>query len=593
MGLALRAVATALLAGLPACGEDAAMGHGEEGPGARRPVRIPDARPHRGLYRDVTDAAGLDFAHVRGATGRKYLPETMGAGACALDFDGDGLMDVYLVQSGEVPQAPQAPDGARDARNRLFRNQGDGTFVDVTEGSGAGDRGYGQGVVAADYDGDGDTDLYLVNFGPNVLLRNEGNGTFTDVTGPSGTGDPLWGSSAAFFDADGDGDLDLYVVNYLDFAVAKHIDCGRLDTGEPAYCHPDAYKMAPDRFYRNRGDGTFEDATVECGFEDRTGKGLGVVVSDIDLDGDQDVYVANDSTPNFLYENQGGGRFLEKGVLSGTSHNEDGKTEAGMGTDAGDVNGDGFPDLFVTNLTAESNSLYLGGGAVGFRYATRTWGLAGPSLPYVGFGTDLLDVDNDGDLDIYVANGHVIDNIHLSNDAFTWKQPDQVFLNTGRGAFRELAAGKAGEISVPRAGRGQVTLDYDNDGRLDVLVTHSEARARLYRNECRSGGGWIGFLLVGRGGNRDAVGARVTVVREGGSLTEERRAGASYQCSHDPRMHFGLGDADAAQEVRITWPGGSRQILGGLPGGSYYRVVQGEQPEPLGAAYPATMRKAR
>ena len=504
----------------------------------------------------------------------------MGAGGCALDYDGDGNQDVYLVQSGALPGA-----GTDDpnASNRLFRNRGDGTFEDLTEGSGTGDRGYGQGAAAADYDNDGDTDLYVLNVGPNVLLRNDGDGTFTDVSREAGVANPLWGSSAAFLDADGDGDLDLYVVNYVAFTVATHVECGDPSKGRVSYCHPDVYLMAPDVFYRNRGDGTFADETTAAGLRDTTGKGLGVVVADLDNDHDPDLYVANDSTPNFLYQNAGDGTFTEIGLFVGVSHNEDGKTEAGMGTDAGDVDGDGLLDLFVTNLSRETNALYLAGGEGDYRYGTFTAGLSSPSFLQVGFGTDLLDVDNDGDLDLIVANGHVIDDIELVDDALNWRQPSQVFLNDGAGHFSELPAGTAGDLSTPRVARGSITLDYDNDGRLDLLLTFNNDRARLFRNVGEHPGHWIGFHLQGTSANRDGLGARVTVETPDGTRLVERRAGSSYQTGSDPRLHVGLGGKAVASRVTVRWSAEKSQVFNDLAGGRYYRIVEGEEPREVPA----------
>ena len=407
--------------------------------------------------RDVTKSSKLDFVHANGGTGKKYLPEIMGSGGCALDFDGDCLIDVYLVQSGKLPGSDYQ---SAQVVNRLFRNLGDGTFRDVTEASGTGDPGYGMGAVAGDYDNDGDPDIYVVNFGSDVLLRNNGDGTFTDVTKEAGIDSPLWGSSAAFLDADGDGNLDLYVVNYLDFTVDKHVDCGTPSKGISSYCHPDVYPMAPDVFFRNRGNGTFEKATDVAGLLDTTGKGLGVVAADFSNDGWPDIYVANDSTPNFLYLNKRNGAFEEVGLFLGVGYNEQGFTEAGMGTDAGDLNADGYLDIFVTNLNNETNALYLGGPEY-FSYQTRYSGIYEGSFPVVGFGTDLLDLDNDGDLDILVTNGHVIDNIELIDDSQSFKQPCQVFLNEGGATFREMAPSAIGDISKARVGRGTITLDFE------------------------------------------------------------------------------------------------------------------------------------
>jgi enediyne biosynthesis protein E4 len=537
----------------------------------RRGSPPPDQEPGL-LFADVTTAVGIDFHHIHGGSGQRYLPETMGAGGCVLDFDRDGWMDLYLVQSGPLP----GYHGPSDGTNRLFRNKGDGTFEDVTARSGSGAAGYGQGAIAADYDGDGDTDLYVTNFGPNVLLRNNGDGTFTDVTVRAGVGDPSWSTSAAFLDADADGDLDLYVINYLDFSIATHRDCRRSHPAVSFYCHPDAYPMSPDMFYRNNGDGTFTNATAAAGLTDTTGKGLGVVVLDFDNDTRPDIYVANDSTPNFLYQNRGGGRFEEVGLVRGVAYNEEGKTEAGMGVDAGDVNGDGWLDLFVTNLSMEANALYLGG-KDSFTYATRTAGLYGPSLPVLGFGTDMLDVDHDGDLDLVVVNGDVLDNVELFNDGLSWRQKGQVFLNDGTARFTEMDGRRFPAFATPRVGRGSMTLDFDNDGHLDFLVSYNNDHARLFRHHGTSGH-WIGFQLIGTGKNTGAIGARVTIESAYRSQVAEVKAGSSYLSSGDPRLHFGLGPASQADRVTIRWPNGDTQIVEHLPAGHYHVIVQAPLP---------------
>ena len=541
------------------------------------------ATGHAVFFQDYTDNAGIEFVHVNGASPRKYLPEIMGAGGAVLDYDGDGWMDLYLVQSGYLPGSETEVDAGG---NRLFRNRGDGTFEDVTEGSGTANTGYGMGAAAADFDNDGDPDIYLVNFGPDVLYRNNGDGTFTDITTASGVDNPVWGSSTAFFDADGDGNLDIYIVNYLQFSVSSHTDCGSPSQGIWSYCHPDVYPMEADVFYKGDGRGGFMDATEAAGLLDTSGygKGLGVVVSDLDGDGDADIYVANDSTPNFLYRNLGDGMFEEVGLFTGTSHNDDGMTEAGMGVDAGDANGDGWPDLIVTNLSAETNALYLGGENF-FDYGTRSAGLYEGTLMQVGFGVDFLDADNDGDLDLFVTNGHVIDNIEQTDDSQSFRQPSQLFLNDGAGHFTLVTAEMAGDISEPGVGRGTMSFDYDNDGRLDVLVTRNNGPVNLYRNSWQQAGNWIGFDLRGRDSNRDGIGARVTVEAGEQRMVEEKKAGSSYQTSGDPRLHFGLGEAESASKVTIRWPGGDVQSFENLAGGQYYRLEQGVS-EPVAMPVP-------
>ncbi|MBT8103246.1 MAG: CRTAC1 family protein [Gammaproteobacteria bacterium] len=533
-----------------------------------------NAKADRNVYfHDMASAAGVDFVHVNGASPRKYLPEIMGAGGSVLDYDADGWMDLYLVQSGQLPGSDVDVSAGG---NRLFRNRGDGSFEDVTQAARVGDTGYGMGAVAADYDNDGDTDIYVVNFGRDVLYRNNGDGTFADVGEANGIDGERWGSSAAFFDADADGHLDLYVVNYLEFAVADHIDCGSPSEGIYSYCHPDVYDMQADVFYRGDGDGGFINATEAAGLLDTSGdgKGLGVVAADLDNDGDTDIYVANDSTPNFLYRNLGHGKFEEVGLFTGTSHNDDGMTEAGMGTDAGDVNGDGWLDLIVTNLSAETNALYLGGKDF-FDYGTRAAGLYEGSLMQVGFGVDFLDVDNDADLDMFVTNGHVIDNIELTDDSQSFQQPSQLFLNDGAGRFSLVDAGLAGDVARPGVGRGTMTFDYDNDGRLDVVVTRNNEPVNLYHNEWQNAANWIGFDLQATDGNPDAIGTKVTVDVDGRRIVEEKKAGSSYQTSGDPRLHFGLGKADSATRITVRWPGGGEDVFENLDGGRYYRLVEG------------------
>lgn len=518
------------------------------------------AVPER-LLVDVTDSAGLDFVHDRGSTPRKYLPEIMGSGGSVIDYDGDGLFDLYWVQSGPVPGTEAA--GPRPG-NRLYRNLGDGTFVDVTERTGTGDSGYGMGSVAADYDGDGDTDLYVVNFGSDVLLRNEGDGTFTDATREAGIESPLWGSSASFLDGDRDGDLDLFVTNYVDFDIGKHVDCGRPSKGVVSYCSPDVYEAAPDVYFRNEGDGTFTEATVESGLIESTGKGLGVVAADLTNDGWTDIYVANDSTPNFLFRNRGDGTFEEAALWLGVGHNEEGKTEAGMGVSTGDVDGDGWLDLLVTNLSAETNALYLGGEAF-FTYNTRSAGLHGPSYLWVGFGNDLLDLDNDGDLDLIVTNGHVIDNPELIDDAQSFRQPTQAFWNDGLGVFSEVDSDLIPDLLVPRVGRGTMTLDLASDGRLDLAVTFNNDRARLFRNRNPDPGSWLGVRFSG-----PRAGTRVSTRIASGGHVEEAVIGSSYETSSDPRLHFGLGTGVEEAEVEVRRPGRSTRRLAGLRPGAYY-----------------------
>ena len=392
---------------------------------------------------DRTDESGIHFRHENGATEEKYMVETMGSGGGFLDYDGDGDLDVYLVNGTPLPGSK---DVGASKGNRLYRNDGHGRFADVTLAAGVGDDGFGMGMAAADYDNDGDVDLYVTNFGDNVLYRNNGDGTFTDVTDEAGVAAGGWSTSAAFGDADGDGYLDLFVCRYVDFRLDNHKFCGNLAEGVAAYCHPDVYNPEPVLLYENTGRGTFEDVTRDAGvYVADEGKSLGVVWGDYDNDGDQDIYVANDSMRNFLFQNDGSGTFRDVTLLAGVGYSEDGQTQAGMGTDLADVDGDGWLDIFVTNLDFEYNALYQGSSSGIFIDASYNAGLAEPSLNYVGFGTFFFDYDNDGWLDLFVANGHIIDNIHRFNSVSTYEETNFLFRNTGTGAFEDVSS-DAGEV---------------------------------------------------------------------------------------------------------------------------------------------------
>lgn len=567
-------LALTLLIAAVACGP----GERDAPPPPPGPASAAPARPPAPVFEDVTEASGIAFVHDRGAEGRRYLPETMGSGGCTLDADGDGLLDLYLVQSGPVPGSgssqPPLP-------NRLWRNLGDGRFDDVTEPSGAGDLGHGMGATCADFDSDGDTDIFVVNFGPDALLRNDGGGRFTDVTAEAGVagGPEDFGSSAAFLDADADGDLDLFVVNYVEFTVATHVICRERGMLE-AYCHPDVYEATPDRYFENVGGGRFRDATREAGLAEATGKGLGIVVLDFDDDADPDVFVANDSTPNQLWRNDGRGRFEDVGQAMGVAFSEDGKALAGMGVDAGDIDGDGRLDVVVTNFAAEPNSLFING-PHGFRHGGRLHGIHGPSLPVLGFGADFLDVNLDAHLDLLIANGHIIDNIAQADPAQSHPQPAHLFLGTGKPPLKLAPAEVAGSLAMPAVARGTITWDPDSDGRLDLVVTMSGERVRLHRNVSR-GGRFIGFLLRGARANRDGVGARVTVETEGRRQVDERRAGSSYQTSGDPRLHFGVADAAWAR-VTVRWSASSTDVQERLETGRYWLLAEGEPPRELRA----------
>ena len=509
------------------------------------------------VFVDVSLEAGVDFVHANGASPEKRLPETNGAGVAFFDYDGDGDEDLYLVNSGDMVEGRQGAD------NALLRNDG-GTFTDITAQARAQGGGYGKGVLAGDYDGDGDADLYLSNWGEDLLLRQEADGTYAEVGGPAGIANPDWGTSAVFLDYDLDGDLDIFVVNYVHFRLGEQPWCGRADLGMRFYCDPRQFAPTLDRLFQNQGDGTFVETGPQAGI-DRAGNGLGAVSADFDLDGWPDLYVANDLTSNLLYKNTGGA-FVEDGLLSGSAFSNDGAAQAGMGVDAGDFDGDGDEDLFVTNYQLENNNLYRNDGEYFWDHSPEA-GIAKRSLDYLGFGAFFFDYDNDGWLDLFVANGHVHDNIGEYDALVTYAQRAQLFRNTSTGAYEEAtdAAGPAFEAAY--VGRGAAFGDYDLDGDLDIALTASGERAVLLRNDGGNEGNWLEIRLAGAGANRDAVGARVMVRAGGRDRWLTVRAGSSFLSTSQKGLHFGLGGADEAERGEVHWPAGGVKVLQGVGAG--------------------------
>lgn len=525
---------------------------------------------------DVTAPSGLDFVHYNAATEEKYMVETMGSGAAFFDYDGDGALDIYVLNGAPLPGS--APTSVPPA-NALYRNRGDGTFSEVAAAAGVAHTGYGMGATAGDIDNDGDVDLYVTNFGPNVLYLNNGDGTFRDVSAAAGVEAGEWSTSAAFADFDGDGFLDLYVCRYVNFSLTNHKFCGNLARNLKAYCHPDVYNITPSLLFRNNRDGTFTDVTREAGVHvTEDGKSLGVVWGDYDNDGDQDIYVANDSMRNFLFRNEGGGRFTDMTLLAGVGYSEDGQAQAGMGTDFADYDGDGWLDIIVTNLDFEYNALYRGDPSGVFTDQSFNAGVAEPSLNFVGFGTFFFDYDNDSLLDLFVANGHIIDNIHLFNSVSTYRERNFLFRNRGDGVFEEIG-GQLGEVfSRENVARGAAPADYDQDGDQDVLVTRCGESLLLLRNEGGNGNGWVSLRLVGKRSNRDAVGARVTLHVGDRRLIKEVKTGLSYLSQGSLELLFGLGEAAAADRLEIRWPSGEITELGWLDSGTRLTVMEGVGP---------------
>ncbi len=531
------------------------------------------------LFREVAASSGLDFTHSNGMTGEFYFPEIVPGGAAWLDYDNDGDLDAYLVQSG--PLGPEVVNTDLRWADRLFRNQlaetGTLSFVDVTEASRIRAFGYGMGVAAADVDNDGWVDLYVTNFGPNQLWRNRGDGTFEDATASSGTGDPLWGTSAAFFDYDRDGWLDLFVANYVLFDFHRNWKCYAPSSARD-YCGPGSFDPAPDRLFRNRGDGTFQDVTLTAGLSDAFGPGLGVVTADFDQDGWIDVYVANDGAANQLWMNQGDGRFRDEALLAGAALNRMGRAEAGMGVDAADFDGDGDDDLFMTHLNQETNTLYLNDGQGTFEDRSVETRLATPSFAYTGFGAGFFDYDNDGWLDLLAVNGAVrlLEEQTSRGDPFPFAQPNQLFRNQGDGTFVEVSGEAGAAFELSEVSRGAAFGDVDNDGDLDVLVTQDHGRARLLHNCTGSRRQWLGVRLLDERG-RDALGARLELETAGKRTLQRRvRSDGSYCSSNDPRVLFGLGEEGSRARLRVVWPDGGREQWEGLQSGRYHVLRRGQ-----------------
>ncbi|NKB68660.1 MAG: hypothetical protein GKR89_16475 [Candidatus Latescibacteria bacterium] len=500
---------------------------------------------------DVAAEMGIDFVHTSGISGAKRLPETDGSGAAFFDADGDADLDLYLVNSGDVLA------GRGGAANRLYRNDGQG-FTDITAAAGVAGKAYGMGVVAGDFDADGDSDLYLTNWGADIFYRNEGVGAFVDATQQVGLGNRQWGSSGSLLDADGDGDIDLFVANYVEFGLDTHPWCGRRDMDLRFYCDPRQYRPSRDLLYRNQGDGTFVEIGQQVGIV-HLGNGLGVVSGDFDDDGDADLYVANDMGPNFHYDNQGTGQFQEIGLLAGTARSADGAAQAGMGVDAGDFDNDADLDLFVTNYQLENNTLYRNDGLY-FPEVSFAAGTGQISLNYLGFGTGFFDYNNDGWLDLFVANGHVHDNIEAYDELVTYAQRAQVFRNRG-GQYVEVTDSLGSGLAVSYVGRGSAFGDYDGDGDLDIALVSSNGPAALLRNEGGNAGHWLQIELEGRANNRDGIGAKVYVHSGGVRQLRQVKAGSGYQSTSQQGPFFGLGARDRVERLEVRWPSGQIQIL--------------------------------
>ncbi len=523
---------------------------------AEQPAAAAQATPVR--FTDVTAQAGITFRHQSGAAGRKYLPETMGSGVAVLVYDGDARSDLYFVNATRWPDDKRG--GSTPDRPSLYRNNGDGTFSDATRQAGLESPFYGMGAAAADYDNDGDTDLFVSALGPDRLFRNDG-GNFVEVGAPSGVADPGFGSSAAVVDYDHDCDLDLFVCNYVEWTAATDIYC-TLDGQNKAYCTPESYRGQSNRLYRNEGNGRFADVSRDAGVLNPAGKSLGVAITDYDNDAWEDIVVANDTQPNFLYRNNHDGTFTDVGREVGVAFSEAGVARGAMGIDAGDYDHSGHESLVIGNFSNEMLGLYHNEGFGLFIDDAAPSGVGGPSLLTLAFGTFFFDHDLDGHLDIFVANGHVEDDINRVQKEVTYAQKPLLFRGVGDGTFQEvLPAGPDDPLGRPLVARGAAHLDCDADGDLDVVVTTNNGPAYLLRNDADAGRSWIRVRLEGRRTNRDGIGARIDVVASGRTVHKTVRSGSSYCSQSELVTTFGLGRGESVERITVTWPTGKTQVI--------------------------------
>jgi hypothetical protein len=530
--------------------------------GAATSVQVADSPPHAAIFTDVTSELGLRFEYVASHTSRKYLIETMGSGLALFDYDNDGRLDIFVVngaqlsdptQKGTIPQKKGPQDW-----NRLYHQKRDGTFEDVTEKAGLQGIGYGMGVAVGDYDNDGFEDLYVTAYGRNRLYHNNGDGTFSDVTEKAGVGGAGWSTSAAWVDLDGDGLLDLVVLRYLQWDF-DDTWCGERREGYRAYCHPDGYRPIAPLVYHNDGNGHFTEISRKVGLAE-PGKGLGIALADYDRDGHLDIFVANDSMPEFLYHNKGDGTFEEVALRSGVAVDGEGHTYAGMGVDFADYNNDGLPDLVVTALASQMYALYRNNGDGTFTYESYPSGLGRMTMKHSGWGVRFIDYGNDGWKSLLINQGHDLDTVQLTFPDLRYKEPMLLARNTGK-AFEDVSA-QAGEIFQKAwVGRGLAIGDIDNDGRLDAVVTSNDGALYVLHNSTKTQNHWLTLELIGHRSNRDAIGADVKLTTAKGSQWATVTTAGSYLSSSDKRVHFGLGAETVARTIEIRWPSGIRQTL--------------------------------
>jgi hypothetical protein len=552
-----RGAAVRVLAGAGACAAFAlSAARAQPAP----PPATAGAPPPGPSFIDVSAERGIIHLSVCGSPGKETILDTLGTGACWLDHDRDGDLDLFLVNGARLQQ----PAGHKPPLDALFRNDG-GRFTDVAAAAGLADPRWGVGCAVGDYDADGDPDLFVSHYGPDALYRNNGDGTFTDVAAAAGVADPRWGAGAAFADYDGDGWLDLYVANYLEFDPQSAPKYGSTSNckfrGVPVMCGPRGLPGTPDILYRNNGDGTFRDATRQAGLSEGSGYyGLGVVWGDYDNDGDRDLYVANDSTPNLLFRNNGDGTFQEIGIRAGVGYSSDGREQAGMGADFGDADGDGWLDIFVTNFSHDYSTLYHNNGDGFFTDVSFRSGLVEATLPTLGWGTRLFDYDLDGDLDLFLANGHVYPEVDRHDIGTSYAQMNQLFENDSSGRFTERTLEAGPGLRIRRSSRAAAMADYDRDGDWDLLITNIDDSPNLleYRG---ARGHWLGVELEGPPPNLRAVGARLALRAAGRRQVREVRPDGSYLSSGDLAVIFGLGGATRVEGLEVRWPDGALQSV--------------------------------
>jgi hypothetical protein len=513
-------------------------------------------------------ASGISWVHNNAHSPERHLPETVGAGCAFFDYDNDGWMDLYLVNSGVSDfYTPATPP-----RNALYHNNHDGTFSDVTDRAGVAGGRFGMGVAAGDYDGDGWKDLYVTSYGLNILYRNNGNGTFTDVTNKAGVAAPGWSTCAVWFDYDNDGKLDLFVSSFVYYDKSLNILCTD-DLSRRYYCIPRHYKPSSSRLFHNNGNGTFTDVSKESGIAQSPGKSFGVVATDVNNDGLMDLFIANDTVQNFLFINKGSGKFDEVGLPAGVGYSNLGRPRSGMGVDATDYDGDGWQDLFVANIDQEFFSLYHN--EKDLTFIDQTGEIAPATQLLSGWGLKFFDYDNDGDADLFLVNGHPDDFVEMRNSRVKYKEPLLMFENTG-GAFKNVSSQSGSVFAKEFSGRGLAVGDIDNDGDLDVLISNNGEAPVLLSNKGGNQNNWLGLELVVTKSNPASVGAVITWQAGGVKRSRLKTAGGSYLASHDPRELLGLGSATKIDSVEIRWPSGKVDKLTNLPINTYIKVVEGE-----------------